>query len=114
MAQRASRLRLRFPGDPAAAHGAVQRSRYRGRTRTRVAQRPNGIPASCDSAGTLSSRRVERVLDAIEVPTRLRDVDVNAGSLAAIAGHALDDWLLQRLPRSAQRDELEGILRAAW
>jgi alcohol dehydrogenase class IV len=53
------------------------------------------------------------VLQAIEVPTRLRDVDVNAGSPSAIAGHALDDWLLQRLPRSAQRDELEGILRAA-
>ena len=44
---------------------------------------------------------------------RLRDVDVSAGSLAAIAGRALDDWLLQRRPRSAQRDELEGILRAA-
>jgi hypothetical protein len=44
---------------------------------------------------------------------RLRDVDVSPGPLAVIAGCALDDWLPQRRPRSAQRDELEGILRAA-
>jgi len=54
------------------------------------------------------------VLQAIALPTRRRDVDVNAGSLAAIAGRAFDDGLPQRMPRSAQHDELEGILRGAW
>ena len=99
-------------GDHAASHGVVQTFRRHGRTW--VPQSLNGTQSSADSAGTPSSRGVELVPGATKVTGRLRDVAADAGSLGPIARHALDDWLVQQVPRSARRDEVEGILCAAW
>lgn len=60
---------------------------------------------------------VEAVRDALDLPTRLRDLDgVAADHLPAIAEFVLDDRGMARVPTGLDptADDLEGILRNAW
>jgi alcohol dehydrogenase class IV len=70
--------------------------------------------ATGGSAEELATAAVERVLVDLNVPQRLRDVDVDRSAIAEVVEHALDDWSITRVPRSVNRSELTQILDAAW
>lgn len=53
-------------------------------------------------------------LEALSVPSRLRDVGVAAESLDEIVEHALEDWSLTRVPRRPTREQLMKLLKDAW
>ncbi|UWG48503.1 Alcohol dehydrogenase, class IV [Halanaeroarchaeum sp. HSR-CO] len=60
---------------------------------------------------------VEAVRDALDRPTRLRDLDpVREANLPAIAGAVIDDRMMPRAPSALAPtvDDIEGVLRAAW
>ncbi len=57
---------------------------------------------------------VEGFLADLAVPARLRDVGMTKAALAEVAGHAMDDWAITRVPRRVERPELDQLLHAAW
>jgi alcohol dehydrogenase class IV len=57
---------------------------------------------------------VERRLESLGVPGRLRDVDVEHEALGDIVDAALDDWSITRVPRAVNREDLSELLEAAW
>ncbi|SQD95376.1 MULTISPECIES: iron-containing alcohol dehydrogenase family protein [unclassified Parafrankia] len=57
---------------------------------------------------------VERLLAAVGVPRRLRDVGVDRAALPEIIEHAMDDWAVTRVPRPATREDLEALLDRVW
>lgn len=59
-------------------------------------------------------RSVERLLAALAVPRRLRDVGVTHAAIPIIVEHAAGDWSISRSPRPATPEELAGLLEAAW
>ncbi len=67
------------------------------------------------SAMAAVANAVEKVLDALGVARRLRDVGVPSDALAGIAGSAIDDWFLRGNPRPVKdAGELQLILEQAW
>jgi alcohol dehydrogenase class IV len=70
------------------------------------------------TAGAASDERaitaVGRFLAGLAVPARLRDVGITRAALAEVAGHAMDDWAITRVPRRMERPELDELLQAAW
>jgi alcohol dehydrogenase class IV len=70
------------------------------------------------AAGAASDERaitaVGRFLTDLAVPARLRDVGMTRAALAEVAGHAMDDWVITRVPRRVERPELDKLLDAAW
>ena len=80
------------------------------RVETVIGTLPAGSTPSADGAVAA----VERLLLAVGIPLRLRDVGVARDSLPEIVAHALDDWFLTRVPRPAGRHDLEELLNAAW
>ena len=65
-------------------------------------------PLECAAAGVRSMLRI------VDVPSRLRDVGVVESSLPEIVEHALNDWTLTQIPRTANRPDIEELVRAAW
>lgn len=58
---------------------------------------------------------VERLIAQLNLPSRLRDVDVSEAALTGIAEHVLHDFVLATNPRRVDnREEVVDILRAAW
>ena len=70
---------------------------------------PSGPSSQQDAADA-----VERLLRDVEIPLRLREVGVARDSLPEVVAHALDDWFISRVPRPADRHDLEELLHAAW
>jgi alcohol dehydrogenase class IV len=79
-----------------------------------IAQAINGTNSIPEDAVSTAVSAVGEVLERAEVPSRLRDVDVAPQSFPAITEHALADWALTRVPKSAGRDELTVLLEDAW
>jgi alcohol dehydrogenase class IV len=71
---------------------------------------PNAETAPHERAVTA----VERMLAALAVPVRLRDVGVPREALEDIVEAALDDWSITRVPRPVEREDLTDLLSAAW
>ncbi len=57
---------------------------------------------------------VEKLLDRLNVPKRLRDVGVAYEAIPEIVNHALRDWALGRVPRMVGTEELTSLLNGAW
>jgi alcohol dehydrogenase class IV len=75
-----------------------------------------------DVAGLSEAEAAERAVAAVErlradigIPTRLRELGLDGTHLPSLAEKAFAIQRLQRVnPRRYTRDDLEGILRAAW
>jgi alcohol dehydrogenase class IV len=57
---------------------------------------------------------VTRLLRAMGVPPRLRDVGVAQESFPEIVRHALDDWAITQSPRPIDADQIMELLARAW
>ena len=80
----------------------------------RVAAILGGERSSDTSPLESAAAGVRSVLRMLGVPARLRDVGVLESSLPDIVEHALNDWTLTQIPRTANRGDIEELLRAAW
>jgi alcohol dehydrogenase class IV len=85
-----------------------------GKRLRRVAAIVGGEPASDTSSLESAAVGVQSLLRVVDVPSRLRDVGVVESSLAEIVEHALNDWTLTQVPRTANRGDIEELLHAAW
>jgi len=52
--------------------------------------------------------------DRLELPARLRDVNVPHDALPAIADDVQHDWFFAQNPRAMRKEELIDLLEAAW
>lgn len=57
---------------------------------------------------------VDELIESFGVPARLRDIDVTEDALTECADHSMDDWAITASPRVPTRDEIIGLLTAAW
>jgi len=57
---------------------------------------------------------VAGLLDALGLPRRLREAGLHRDALPHVVDHTLDDWFITRVPRPADRAQLEEILRQAY
>lgn len=75
-----------------------------------------GIPLGTDvrSSATAVANAVARLIRAVDVPTRLRDVGVTIDSFAEIAQEALHDVVIAGNPRNPTHDEVVALLHAAY
>jgi alcohol dehydrogenase class IV len=71
---------------------------------------------------TAPKRAAERIIQAVEeligklnLPSRLRDVDVPQDALSGIAEHVTHDFVIATNPRRIEKpDEVREVLQAAW
>lgn len=79
-----------------------------------------GVPTSGRDDDAVAAGVVEAVTavrDALDIPTRLRDLpETDADDLPAIAGFVVDDPPMARAPAGldATTEDIRGVLRAAW
>ncbi|MEX2533221.1 MAG: iron-containing alcohol dehydrogenase [Nitriliruptoraceae bacterium] len=66
------------------------------------------------TTATAVADAVAKLISAVEVPTRLRDVGVTTDSFDAIAEEALGDVVIAGNPREPTHDDLVAILHAAY
>lgn len=57
---------------------------------------------------------ITRLVRAMGVPSRLRDVGVAQASFPEIVRHALDDWAITQAPRPIDAEQLLELLTSAW
>lgn len=85
---------------------------------TGMAQVAAALDLPRSGAGTAEQRVVQSIaslFDAMDVPRRLRDVQVPRASLAETAELAMGDWFLKGNPRPVRvAAELQQILEEAW
>src|SRR5271165_25039 len=79
-----------------------------------VADALGGAVRSDASADECAIAAVEDFVAGLGVPRRLRDVGLSREVLAEAADHTMDDWILTRIPRQADRADLLQLLNAAW
>lgn len=81
----------------------------------KVASALGQASGSTESALRVVTGSVEKILDTLGVPRRLRDVGVPADTLPGIASSSVDDWFLRGNPRTVKdAAELQQILEQAW
>lgn len=75
-----------------------------------------GVAQSSDPTATAAAvaEAVARLIGAVDVPTRLRDVGVTTDSFADIAEEALGDVVIAGNPRNPTHDEVVALLNAAY
>jgi alcohol dehydrogenase class IV len=71
-----------------------------------------GARGPADSQPVLSA--IADVFERVQVPSGLRHVGIRDSDIAAITNHALEDWFISQVPRSAGYDDVAQLLHAAW
>ena len=76
-----------------------------------------GLASSSASESVASEAAIDgvrRLVAELRLPTRLRDLGIAEDDLAALADRTVQDQALAYDPRDADRDDVLGILIAAW
>lgn len=79
-----------------------------------IAEAMDGCSPSEAAADKRAITAVERFLADLGVPARLRDVGITRAALVEVIDHAMGDWAITRMPKPAERPELDELLHAAW
>jgi alcohol dehydrogenase class IV len=73
--------------------------------------------SAAQAAGDPPSRTIDAVaafVGSMRLPAGLREVVTDPVILERVADDAMQDWFLQRNPRTADRTDVMAVLRAAW
>ncbi len=73
-----------------------------------------GSAASADEAGAMAADLVDRLVEALPLKRRLRDLGLAEAELHDVAEQASYDYMMVNLPRPMGVPEIEALLRAAW
>ena len=57
---------------------------------------------------------LERLLDSVDVPRRLRAIGLPVEAIPDVVEHVLNDWTLTRIPAQVGAPELTELLNSAW
>jgi alcohol dehydrogenase class IV len=70
------------------------------------------LPAN--EAGLVAADRLQALVAALPLKTRLRDLKIGEDELPDIARQAASDYMMINLPRPMPVPEIETLLRNAW
>lgn len=72
---------------------------------------PGGL--SADAAGLRAAEFLQRMVDSLPLPRRLREIGMAETDVPAIARATLDDYMMANVPREMRAAEIEDLLREA-
>lgn len=67
-----------------------------------------------DEAGAAAADEVNKLLQALPIPKKLRDLSIPSNELADIAKHTEGEYMMANLPRPVSTREVAALLEAAW
>lgn len=73
---------------------------------------PDGL--SADAAGGRAAELLQRMVDSLPLPRRLREIGMAETDVPAIARATLDDYMMANVPREMRAAEIEDLLREAF